>query len=192
MAGVASGSKERIETVASDILARRGYNGMGLKAVSDAAKLPYGSIYHHFPGGKEQIASSAISTVSDILKGLLDALFAGTPPDKAVRALFDYMAGRLAESDWTNGCPIGTPAQDGADDSAAVREACAKAFSYMIDPIAEALVRAGLKKKAAHDLATTVIASYEGATILAKVQCNDSALRSTGDAMVRLVRSAVG
>lgn len=191
MAAVAAGSKERIETVASDILARRGYNGMGLKAVSDAAKLPYGSIYHHFPGGKEQIASAAIATVGDALKGLLDALFASTPPDKAVRALFDFMAGRLAESDWTNGCPIGTPAQDAADDSPAVREACAASFAIMIDSVSEALERAGMKRKAARELATTVIASYEGATILAKVQCSDSAMRTTGEAMVRLVRSAI-
>ncbi|HMG40196.1 MAG TPA: helix-turn-helix domain-containing protein, partial [Acidimicrobiales bacterium] len=65
--------------MSSELLARRGYNGMGLKAVSEAAGLPYGSIYHHFPGGKEEIAASAIGSVGTVVGGLLETLFASRP-----------------------------------------------------------------------------------------------------------------
>ena len=188
---MATGSKERIEAVSSDLLARRGYNGMGLKAVSEAAALPYGSIYHHFPGGKEEIASSAITSIGAVVTQLLEVLFASAPADKAVRQMFDYMAGRRAGSDWADGCPVGTPAQDGSADSPSVRAACDAAFGAMIVAITEALVTAGLKKKAAGDLATTVVAAYEGATMLARVQRSAAPLASTGDVMARLVEAAV-
>lgn len=191
LAGVAAGSKERIEAVAADILARRGYNGMGLKALSDAADLPYGSIYHHFPGGKEEIAAAAITSVGDVLGRLLDALFSAESPDRAVRTMFDYMVKRLADSDWSDGCPVGTPAQDGADDSAVVRDACSRALVTMVDAVARGLAGAGVKAKAAHHLASTLIATYEGATMLAKVQRSAAPLDAARDTMVGLVRAAV-
>jgi TetR/AcrR family transcriptional repressor of lmrAB and yxaGH operons len=188
---VASGSRERIEAVSGDLLARRGYNGMGLKAVSQAAGLPYGSIYHHFPGGKEEIAASAIGSLGALVHQLLAALFASRPADQAVVAMFDYMAGRLEASDWSDGCPVGTPAQDGANDSAAVRQACDAALGHMVAAIAAALVRAGLPQQRAHDLATSIVAAYEGATMLARVQRSAAPLHATAATMAALVHSAI-
>jgi TetR/AcrR family transcriptional regulator, lmrAB and yxaGH operons repressor len=187
---VASGSKERIEVVSGDLLARHGYNGMGLKAVSQAAGLPYGSIYHHFPGGKEEIAASAIGNLGALVGQLLESLFASMPADRAVVAMFDYMAKRLEASDWTDGCPVGTPAQDGANDSAVVRQACDAALGQMVDAIAAALATAGMAETPAHDLATTVMAAYEGATMLARVQRSAAPLHATAATMAALVHTA--
>src|SRR6266545_6907469 len=159
-----AGSKQRIEEVARDLMARRGYHGMGLKAVSDAAKLPYGSIYHHFPGGKEEIAAAAIVVSGDVVGQVMRMLFASTPPPEAVQAMFDFMAARLEQSDWSEGCAIGTPALDGGHDSPVVREACERAFGQMVDAVADGLTAAGRSADEAHALATTVIATYEGAT----------------------------
>jgi len=186
-----SGSKARIETVSSELLARRGYNGMGLKAVSEAAGLPYGSIYHHFPGGKEEIAASAIGSVGTVVGGLLETLFASRPPDKAVRAMFDHMSGRLAASEWADGCPVGTPAQDGAADSEAVRHACDVALEVMVTAVSAALVDAGLKRKLAGELGTTIVAAYEGATMLARVQRSAVPLQAAGNTMARLVKASL-
>ncbi len=185
-----AGSKQRIEDVARDLMSRRGYNGMGLKAVSDAAELPYGSIYHHFPGGKEQIAAAAIAATGEVLGELLRALFTTTPPDQAVQAMFDFMVGRLEQSDWSEGCAIGTPALDGTDESADVRLACVAAFGHMVDPIAEGLVTAGMGDDDAHDLATTILAAYEGATMMARVQRSAAPLRATAKAMISLLPTA--
>ena len=187
---MASGSKERIEAVSADLLARHGYNGMGLKALSQAAGLPYGSIYHHFPGGKEEIAASAIDSLGTVVAQLLESLFTRLPPDRAVGAMFDYMAGRLEASDWADGCPIGTPAQDGAADSAVVRRACDVALGHMVTAIGAALIEAGVAEPRAHDLATAVVAGYEGATILARVQRSAAPLHATAAIMASLLRTA--
>jgi len=188
---VASGSKERIEAVSADLLARHGYNGMGLKALSQAAGLPYGSIYHHFPGGKEEIAASAIGNLGAVVGELLESLFASKPADEAVIAMFEFMAHRLASSDWAEGCVIGTPAQDGAADSAVVRVACDVALGHMVVAIADALATAGLAADRARDLATSVVAAYEGAIILARVQRSAGPLHATARTMATLVRNAL-
>ncbi len=183
-------SRQRIERVAADILARDGYNGMGLKALSQASSLPYGSIYHHFPGGKEDIAVAAIRTRGVWIAGLIEQGFAKGVTRPAMRAMFAFMADRLERSEWLDGCAIGTPALDGSSDSARIRAACDAAFTSMIDPIATALARMGLSRGGARDLATTIMATYEGAMMLARVQQSRAPMKAAAESMIRLVEAS--
>lgn len=181
-----SESKRRIEVAAAGLLARHGYHGFGLKKLSEAAGLPYGSIYHHFPGGKEEIAVSAITGTGVLIGRMLrDA-----PEDVfgTTTTLFDFMAVKLAASQWTVGCPIGTPALDGGSDVDAVRTACVSAFDAMTAGFAELLAEMGLTEAESLELATTVVAAYEGATLLARVRRSDEPLHTVAAAMARLIR----
>ena len=179
--------RQRIERVAADILARDGYNGMGLKAVSDAAGLPYGSIYHHFPGGKEDIAVAAITARGVWITGLIEECFADGVNRASLHAMFAFMADRLERSEWLDGCAVGTPTLDGSSESVRIREACNAAFDAMIEPIAAALRRQGLRRSAAHDLATTIMATYEGAMLLSRAQHSRAPMKIAADSMIRLV-----
>lgn len=167
---MAEGSKQRIQAVALDLLSRHGYAGTGIKAVSEASGLPYGSIYHHFPGGKEQLVVVAVDEMGDAMGALIQDLLTRKEPTEALDAMFAFMADRLEASDWVDGCSVGTPAQDGPATSAPVREACARAFDRMAEAIATGLERRGLDPAVARDLASTVLSTYEGATLLARVQ----------------------
>jgi len=186
---VANRSKERIEGAAAVLMSRDGYRGTGLKAISDAAELPYGSIYHHFPGGKEEIAATAISSMGTMVGALLDGLFAEGIDRATLRAMFGFMADRLEGSGWNDGCSIGTPALDGSAASPAVREASRQAFGRMIEPMATALVRQGASQADALEVATTILSTYEGATMLARAQCSRAPLDLACRSMVRLVEA---
>ncbi|MFE3193945.1 TetR/AcrR family transcriptional regulator [Nocardia sp. NPDC059240] len=181
-----SDSKRRIEVAAAGLLARHGYHGFGLKKLSEAAGLPYGSIYHHFPGGKEEIAVSAI-TGTGVLVGRMIRQAPGDVFGTAA-TLFDFMATKLAETDWTDGCPVGTPALDGGSDVDSVRAACVAAFDAMAHGFAEMLTELGMEPGEARGLATTLVAAYEGATILARVRRTDEPLHTVSAAMARLIR----
>ncbi|MGW5110385.1 TetR/AcrR family transcriptional regulator [Nocardia sp. NPDC004123] len=181
-----SDSKRRIEVAAAGLLARHGYHGFGLKKLSEAAGLPYGSIYHHFPGGKEEIAVSAI-TGTGVLVGRMIRQAPGDVFGTAA-TLFDFMATKLAETDWAAGCPVGTPALDGGSDVDSVRTACVSAFDAMTHGFAELLTELGVAPGEARDLATTVVAAYEGATVLARVRRTDEPLHTVSVAMARLIR----
>jgi TetR/AcrR family transcriptional repressor of lmrAB and yxaGH operons len=189
---VANRSKERIEGAAAELMSRDGYRGTGLKAISDAAQLPYGSIYHHFPGGKEEIAATAISSMGTVIGLLLEGLFAEGLGRSTLQAMFEFMAERLEGSDWNDGCTIGTPALDGSSESRAVREASRQAFGQMIEPMAAALVRQGASRADALEVATTILAAYEGATMLARAQQSRAPLDLACRSMVRLVEATSG
>jgi AcrR family transcriptional regulator len=190
LGAVSRGSKARIEAVAADLLARDGFHGMGLKALSTATELPYGSIYHHFPGGKEEIATTAILANAEVVGSLMEANLADGLTDDAIRRMFAFMADRLAASDWSMGCVVGTPAADAAGDTPAVRDACSVGFARIVDPTAAALVRDGLAPEDARALALSLISAYEGATLLARVERSRAPLDAAAEAMVRLVRLA--
>ncbi|WP_280251875.1 TetR/AcrR family transcriptional regulator [Nocardia abscessus] len=182
-----SESRRRIEVAASGLLARHGYHGFGLKALSEAAELPYGSIYHHFPGGKEEIAVAAITGTGTLTGRMIRQ--APTDVFATMATLFEFMVGKLADSQWTDGCPIGTPALDGGSDVEAVRSACVSAFDTMEQAFAGLLAELGLGGQEAAELATTVVAAYEGATILARIRQTDAPLRTVAKSMERLIRS---
>ncbi|WP_280256320.1 TetR/AcrR family transcriptional regulator [Nocardia abscessus] len=182
-----SESRRRIEVAASGLLARHGYHGFGLKALSEAAELPYGSIYHHFPGGKEEIAVAAITGTGTLTGRMIRQ--APTDVFATMATLFEFMVGKLADSRWTDGCPIGTPALDGGSDVEAVRSACVSAFDTMEQAFAGLLAELGLGGQEAAELATTVVAAYEGATILARIRQTDAPLHTVAKSMERLIRS---
>jgi len=184
---MAMGSKQRIEVVAADLLARDGYAGTSMKAISEAADLPYGSIYHHFPGGKEEIAAGAIESVGAAVGELIERLVADGVSEVAMRSMFDFMADRLEASEWVDGCAVGTPALDGAAGSELVRVACERSFARMVTPMADALERSGVEWEQALDLATTIMAAYEGGTILARAQRSRLPIERACRSMVRLV-----
>ncbi|WP_433655791.1 TetR/AcrR family transcriptional regulator [Nocardia sp. CA-128927] len=181
-----SESRRRIEVAACGLLARHGYHGFGLKALSEAAGLPYGSIYHHFPGGKEEIAVAAITGTGTLTGRMIRQ--APTDVFATTTTVFDFMVGKLAASDWDDGCPIGTPALDGGSDVETIRAACATAFDAMEQAFAGLLAELGLSGPEAGALATTVVAAYEGATMLARVRRSEAPLHTVAAAMERLIR----
>lgn len=162
---------------------------MGLKALSEATGLPFGSIYHHFPGGKEEIAAAAILGNAGVVSRLLEANLADGVTDDALRRMFAFMAERLEASDWQLGCVVGTPSADDPADAPEVRAACARGFALIVDPIADALVAEGWAAGPARAMALTLVSAYEGATLLARSQRSREPLAAAAELMVRLVAS---
>ncbi|MEZ0050467.1 TetR/AcrR family transcriptional repressor of lmrAB and yxaGH operons [Mycobacterium sp. MAA66] len=186
---MASDSKRRIEVAAAELLARSGYHGFGLKALSEAAGLTYGSIYHHFPGGKEEIAVAAITGTGTLVGRMIQQ----APEDvfKTSTSLFDFMATKLSSSQWTSGCPVGTPALDGGSEVDTVRAACALAFDSMENGFTALLEDLGIPGPDAEAIAVTVVAAYEGATLLARVRRSQAPLEVVSAQVARLIRSAI-
>jgi len=180
-------AKARIEAAAAELLARRGYEGMGMKSLSDTSQAVYGSIYHHFPGGKEEIAVRAVHLAGEQISPLLEAVFAPDADTKgALEAMFAFMADRLAAGEWTLGCPVGTPALDGGATSEKVLQACSEVLAGWERIIAAHLRAKGHTGARSDALAATVLATYEGATVMARAHRDAAVLQAAGRAMVEL------
>ena len=171
---VATDTKQRIVDAGAELFRRQGYVGTGVKQIVTEAKAPFGSLYHFFPGGKEQLGAAVIRWSGAQYELLIPAIF-GPAPDLAagVRAFFAGAAEHLRETDYEDACPIATVALEVSSSSETLREACAEVFDRWIAAGMKPHLAAGLEPSVARELTIGMIAALEGAFVLSR------ALRST-------------
>ena len=165
-----------------ELIQVRGYSGTGLNTVVERAGAPKGSLYFHFPQGKEALGERAVELAAVRFRSLLvDADLGSTAPGDVIRRVIDVLAGLLEESDFQLGCPVSVVTLEMGAQSDRLRTACANAFDSWISPVAEYLVGLGHSEEAARMLATAVVSSVEGAMIVSRAQRSVEPLRCVAD-----------
>ncbi|MBC7940877.1 MAG: TetR/AcrR family transcriptional regulator [Chitinophagaceae bacterium] len=184
----APGTRERLVAAMADALQRRGLHGVGLNELLLQAQAPKGVLYHHFPGGKTQLAVAAIDAVVARLGASLAQLRKHKPD--TVSALRSWLSGALKlleQSGFERGCPLATVALETGPEDTAIRRALAGAFAGLREQLAQVLAGAGLTEPKARGLATLIVAAYEGALMQARVAGDAEPMRQTADALLGLV-----
>ena len=107
---------------------RQGYAATGVNQILETADVKAGSLYHHFPDGKQELAAAVVDSVgADIERRLRELLDSGLPISDIVDGWIDLMASGL-EGDQRDGCPIEPIATESVHASQQVRDASARAF----------------------------------------------------------------
>ncbi len=183
-------TKERIRDSTAELFRRHGYNGTGVKQIVAAAQAPFGSLYHHFPGGKEELAADVIRWSGAKYGELLPLVF-DPAPDAAtgVEWFFAGAAETLRESGYEDACPIATVALEVASTSEPLREATHEVFESWLTALAARGEDAGLEPAAARELALAVLASLEGAFVLSRAARSTEPMAAAGAASAEVVRA---
>ena len=164
------GTRERLIAAMVDALRRRGLHGIGLTELLAQAGAPKGVLYHHFPGGKTELAVAAIDDVVARMLGWLDGLLArNTDPVEAARQWMQGATLRLSSTGFHAGFPLATVALESTPEDHALREALARAFATLRERIALALEAAGEPPESARGVAALIVATYEGGLLQARV-----------------------
>jgi len=185
-------TKRRIVDASAELMRRQGYEATGVKQIVNAAGAPFGSLYHFFPGGKEQLGAEAVRRSGAEYGKLLPAVL-GRAPDlvSGVRAFFAGAAEHLVVTDYTDACPIATIALEVSSSSEVLRQACAEVFDDWVAVGAGQLVAGGVHKADARRLATELIAALEGAFILCRATRRTGPMEIAGDAVAASVATAL-
>jgi AcrR family transcriptional regulator len=186
------GTRDRIITSSAELFRRRGFNGTGVKQIVAEANAPFGSLYHFFPGGKDQLGEEVIRWSGGRYLELIDLFFedAADMP-RAVRAFFREAGQTLVETDYADACPIGTVALEVASANEPLREATADVFDSWIERTAEYLNRAGIAKRQARELAVSTLAILEGAFMLSRASRSTKPMTIAGKTAANAVRAAL-
>lgn len=182
-------TRARMVHTTAKLLQRQGYHGTGLNQIVADADAPKGSIYFHFPGGKEQLTAEAIAHSASYLDRVMDE----QSPTTAVVAIDSYLAGaarRLERTEFREGCPIATVALDVGASSVEIGDACSAAFDGIIQRIAVWLEAEGFETAVAHDRAFLVLTALEGALMLAKVKRSVEPITRLRAALPAMIGSA--
>jgi len=165
------GSRQRLLASADRLLRRNGYAGAPLSAIAAEGRAPMGSVYFHFPGGKEQLAAEAMRYGSQgVLEGLKRALESTADPAKGLAECAKAWADDLERSNWEDGCPVAATALQVSTSSEPLRLASAEIMASWAALIRDYLRRCGCTKREASIVAELALALLEGAELLARIR----------------------
>jgi TetR/AcrR family transcriptional regulator, lmrAB and yxaGH operons repressor len=182
-------TREKLIHAMIDALQRKGLHGVGLNELLEIAGAPKGSLYHHFPGGKTELAVAAIEQVSKGIEGFFSSLFAKHPdPLQVMAEWLRSTLGSLEHSGYRRGCPLATIALESTPEDVEIRQALAATFAETRRVLAQQLRLQGYAGELSGSLAALIVATYEGGLLQARVAGNTESLLQATDALVELIR----
>ena len=175
-----------VQTMAR-LLRDQGYTATGRAQLLAESGVSNGSLYHHFPGGMEELAEAALEAsghaVADALREALDGA-----PNAALGVIrfLDMAEGQVADEPCP-GCPIAPTALESPIVSPRLRATAARCFDKWAGLIAARLRADGWPKDSVAETASAVLALIEGALLLARVSGRVSHLANAKRAAVSLL-----
>jgi len=152
-----------------------GYDGASLETISKRVGLGKSSLYHHFPGGKEEMAHAVLAHLNEGLRETFDVVKAEPHPKKKLDLLLDaidalYEGGKKA-------CLL---ARLGASVDRVRFGAPLKAtFSGLMSVLADICRAAGLTAPTARHRAEQAIVRIEGALVVSAAMGDPSVFART-------------
>jgi TetR/AcrR family transcriptional repressor of lmrAB and yxaGH operons len=183
-------TRERILEAAKHLLQQRGYHGVGTADILAAANAPKGSMYHHFPEGKEQIAIAAVqlirAEVADTLNKLTSRHLSSA---EIIRHLAVNMGAWLKASQWREGSMLAAAVIGSVPESPRLHAAIRAAFAEWRQQLMQLLIRDGRRQHQALCLAETIVAALEGSMLLARVDQDERVVANVAQMLVSLVET---
>jgi TetR/AcrR family transcriptional repressor of lmrAB and yxaGH operons len=185
----ASDSKWKTLAAAVKLFRQQGYHGTALHDLLAEAGSPRGSLYFHFPGGKQEIGENALTVAGEAVRqGIVRATDASDSVETFLTRVARAMAADLEKSDYREGCPIATTALETAAQSEVLGEAASTAFQKWESEIKRGLTRFGMADEEADQLATMVLSQLEGALLLARTYRSLEPIQRAEQALMLLAR----
>jgi TetR/AcrR family transcriptional regulator, lmrAB and yxaGH operons repressor len=171
-------TKDRLVFAATRLFRQRGYDGTGLAEILAEAGVPKGSLYHHFPDGKADLACAAADwTASEIIR-VIDDSFRTAPSWQHGVTTFCFKMAKLFDIlNSADACPIFGLLFDGPDQDR-FRAHAEAAFNRIIAAVASYGEALGMTAEAAHEAAETAMIGFQGSWTLARMRRSSDVLRS--------------
>lgn len=180
--------RERLLNGARQLLAEKGYAGMELRDVAERGDAPRGSIYHHFPGGKTQLAAEAAALEGREIRAAIERSLEERGLGETLTMFGETFRRRVKDRPERLGCPVAAAALARPEDPALAAAATA-AFRSWEEPIAAALRDEGVAAKDAEAFAGLVVSTIEGALVRARAAADEAPLESAVAGLHRALAS---
>jgi TetR/AcrR family transcriptional regulator, transcriptional repressor for nem operon len=169
-------SKDDIVQAGLEIILSKGFNATGVEAILKQANVPKGSFYNFFASKEEfglAIIDRYISEAGELFGPILSD--ESLPPMERVRKSFEILIARFESNDCSKGCLLGNLSLEMSDQYEKIRQRLEQSLHGWSRALSKLLLQAQKEKTIPADLepemlAENLIASFEGAVLLAKVK----------------------
>jgi TetR/AcrR family transcriptional regulator, lmrAB and yxaGH operons repressor len=190
---MAKDTRARMLETAARLLRHRGYHGMAVSDVLEESGAPRGSLYFHFPGGKDQLVIEATrAAIDEATTALRHTLDGAKTPARGVRSFVEEAAKILKETNYTFGCPVSPVILDASGGLAELEEMCRRAFEEWVGILQSAFVRAGVPRRRARPLALLVESSIEGLLLMGRAYRDSDVLMTVAVELEAIITAACG
>ncbi|MBI2703359.1 MULTISPECIES: TetR/AcrR family transcriptional regulator [Mycobacterium] len=182
------GTRDKMVISAAQVMRERGAAGVTIDSVLARSGAPRGSVYHHFPEGRNQILTEALRYAGDSITATID-----NAVDRGAKALLrefvDFWERLLTECDFTAGCPVVAAAIGSADDELELSTESGLILGRWCTALSRAFVTDGFDDADAASLAVMSISALEGAIVLCRSTRSVIPLRQVGDQLEFLIKA---
>lgn len=162
-------TRKRMLDAAADLLSQQGTAGTTVEAVLARSGAPRGSVYHHFPAGRNEIVIDAVAMVGERVGGAIEAS-AGREPAEVLGSFVTFWRRQLVRSDYRAGCPVVALAVGGVEHVPGGDELVAGVLEAWRATFVRALTQRGLGPDRARRLANLILSATQGAVVLCRAQ----------------------
>jgi TetR/AcrR family transcriptional regulator, lmrAB and yxaGH operons repressor len=188
---MAKGTRERMIETTAGLVHRRGFHGTSLNEILLESGAPRGSLYYHFPGGKEDLVLQATRQgIANVTRLLREVLTGSHDLADGVRSFVEAAAHMLRDSRFVFGCPVAPIVLD-SPESSALAEVCQEAFEEWRQVLVEGLGSGGIERGRAESLATVVVCALEGGLLLARARRDIAPLDAIAEELASMVQCAL-
>ncbi|GCF09325.1 TetR/AcrR family transcriptional regulator [Dictyobacter arantiisoli] len=165
------GTRTRIIATTVELMEAQGYHATGLNQILHLSATPKGSLYHHFSGGKEELAAEAVSAAGQAFTHELDAIIVeGTDLGMALSLLISFFRERLQTSNFQKGCPLATVTLEMAATSDLIQHASRAGYHAWLTRLEHLLIASGCEPARAPARALFALSAIEGALLLCQAE----------------------
>ncbi|MET3195717.1 TetR/AcrR family transcriptional regulator [Bacillus sp. OAE603] len=170
-------SRTKILKTASRLFQLQGYHATGLNQITQESGAPKGSLYYHFPNGKEQLAIEAVELTSTFILNYINEGLQSSPDAlRAIENFILWMAEQFEKGPMT-GLPIATVALETSLVSETIRETCQHSYQKFETAFSQKLMISGFDQERAEELGVILNFMIEGACLISFTNGNGEPLR---------------
>ena len=168
----------------------RGYHGVGVAEILARAGAPKGSLYHHFPGGKPDLACAAVKELTEqILAHFHHAISTGMAPVDHLTLLADDICAWLSETDFREGVVVSALAMGLGPSESKLSEELLVSNKTIVDEYTAYLAAHGIDRP--EDAALTILATLEGSVIYARIRRDLTPIRASVSMLYPLLEPSI-
>ncbi len=157
--------------ISTALFQQKGYKGVGLNEILKTCNITKGSLYHHFPKGKEELLITCLQAITEKITSIIKEVFRKhQTAQEAIKAMIEKLVTDFEIEGTITGHTITSMVSEMGSLSESVREVCSDFYRKIQDIFSEKIEADGFSKGNADSIALMINASIEGGILLCLTQ----------------------
>ncbi|MEH7255284.1 TetR/AcrR family transcriptional regulator [Neobacillus niacini] len=181
-------TKSLIIEIATALFQKKGYIGVGLSEILKACNISKGSLYHHFPNGKEELLIACLDSLKETITKDIEHIFRRyTTTKEATKEMIEKLIATFETEGTITGYTFSSIVSEMASLSDPVRNACAQLYQQIQGIYLNKLLADGFSTETAYSIAVVMTASIEGGMMLCLTQKTSEPLKIISERLPNLM-----